>query len=57
MVSWIFSVNLKEIKKLKDKILRILAKNQLRVEIFQEIGFTYENLNGKLSVNHFNPIF
>ena len=44
--SWII---LKEIKKPSDKFLRVLAKNQLRFEIFEKIlKFTYKNLNGKL---------
>ena len=44
-----YVIILKEIKKPRRKVLRVLAKNQLRFEIFVKIfKFTYKNLNGKL---------
>ena len=41
-------------KKSYCKFLRVLAKNQLRFEIFEKVfKFTQENLNGKLIFTHF----
>ena len=47
--NWKSLIILKEIKKHSSKFLQILAKTQLRFEIFEKnLKFTYKNLNGKL---------
>ena len=45
MEFWKYLIILKEIKKRSGKSLRVLAKNQLKFEIFENIlKYTYKNL-------------
>ena len=57
MEFWESIISVKEIKKPRDKFLRVLAKNQLSVEIFEKIlEFTYQNINGSEFLLIFSPI-
>ena len=52
---WKILIILKQIKKPTGKFLRVLAKNQLRFDIFEKIlKCTIKNLNGKLIFTHFH---